>query len=454
MPQDTVTVQAEIYDHGTGEYLCFALPPVYADNPVLEAAGKNVHNIALRDHQGNPCTCSIDSMQIGPQKNGIITFAQERFPVTLEYDVTFNYVDTVWMPPPYIGEIGGYCPGHYLFAVPVLNPELVNIWRDQIDISVVYDVTEGISFSGDNRLKATFSNSYELLFSTFALGGEKLLGGEWGGQEFQIVSLSPDIVLSLPFSTTVENTVENLLSDMTGSFGTLGWPITAILGVVEGGGIEGYHAFAVMRPDPDDTLGVFNMVLTHEILHSWIGIRTGDREDPWFKEGITNYLGFLIAKRNNHCAQSYCESVLLKDIKDSSDVKTYALSDPSNRTFLFSEIDSRTELVYVKGAQVGMLLDRRLRDGPSGYSLDKVIGAFVRQYDGTAFYRSQWVDFMESMSGSQVDDIFEKYVDAPGGIPDSVLQDAYSWLADRGAFGSVAFIAKRRQVDAGLLFRY
>ncbi|MBD3346777.1 MAG: hypothetical protein GF401_17105 [Chitinivibrionales bacterium] len=449
MPQDSLRIVIEITDRAMMEdSLCFALPPVYADNPLLDETGNNVHNIIVYDSSGNTIGHTIDSMQIGPKKNGILTFEDIHAPVTVEYTVTFNYIDSAFMPPPYIGENTGYCAGHYLFAIPLASRELAHIWRDRRDISLDYVLGNAIHLRGDGPDNVEYSNAYELLFSTFALGGEELIWGTWGGQEFGIVSLSSEISLTASFVVSIENTVATLLSDITGSFMPLNHPLTAMLGVVEGGGIEGYHAFAVMRPDPDDTLGVFNMVLTHEILHSWIGVRVGDWEDPWFKEGITNYLGFLITKRNNYCSREYLESVLLKDLSDSPDVQDYALSDPSNRIWLFTGPDSRTELVYVKGAQVAMLLDRRLRRGPAGVSLDEIIGAFVAACDGRAFYRSEWVEFMESSAGSAVDDIFAEYVDKPGAIPDSVLQENYLWLGNHGAFGDFVLAKKRPCGDA------
>jgi predicted metalloprotease with PDZ domain len=126
----------------------------------------------------------------------------------------------------------------------------------------------------------------------------------------------------------------------------------------------------------------------------------------------------------------------LQDLSDIDDVCGHSLNDPVVRDSLYAPGRRFGDLAYTKGAQVSMLLDRATREASGGrVSLDRVVAATVRTFDGGAFYKPQYIECFRTMAGADVTEIFRDFVDAPGAIPDSVLRENYRWLCAAGAFG-------------------
>jgi hypothetical protein len=439
---DSLHIELQIQDWEGGDSVRLLAPPVYADNPVLEQTGNNFCNLQIEQLAGSPVVYSFDSVRVGLYNSLSVAFHREHLPVLVSYDIKFQYNDSTRMPVPRIGDQAGYLQGNYLFMIPYKSTETVDIWRDNFQIIVRYLPGASVPFNGDPTSQSYYRNSYELMFSNCALGGTLQIQGLSGGQAFRFVGLSQNDSISLSLYQSTADNMGLLLEDISPIFGIIREaPITVIFGVNSAGGLEGMYSFSMRDPRENDSLGATNMIMAHEILHSWIGVRVGDYDDPWWKEGTTNYLGFLIAKRNNLITQAYLDSCLLADLSLDSNVAVYSLSDATVRDHLFNRSrpgDWMLNLVYTKGAQVNMLLDRRIRSASLNLtSLDKVLGSFVSLYDGTAFTRNEYLTYIRENSGAEVGDLFQEYVDKSGAIPDSVLLDNYIWLAQTGAFGEV-----------------
>lgn len=442
MPTDTVRVTVRINRWESGDSVRMIAPPMYADNPMPPQSGRNVHNITLRDESGAAVAFSADSMQFGLYRSLVLT-APIRLPMTLEYDVTFGYQPWYGLPLPYVGERGGYLQGTYLFAAPYDGTGgLAHIWRRPWDMHLEYELGDSLYLRGDPSDGAGIRNVYELFFSTSVLGGDVVISGSGGVQDFQFVNIQ-DTTYGDSMLTAIESGFADIMSDVTGLFGSLGGrPMTVIMGVNKGGGLEGMYAFSIYNPSAADVDGLFHVVAAHEAIHSWIGVRVGDYDDPWWKEGTTNYLGFVVAARNGLCSRRLLEQTMLADLGDSADVRQFALSDAAVRSRLFAPENDMVDLVYVKGAQVCMLMDRRIREA-SGWSLglDDVLGAFAREYDGAAFSRGAYLSYISSSTGADLTQLFARYVDSSGAIADSVLSAELAALYAAGVFERAYTIA-------------
>jgi len=105
-------------------------------------------------------------------------------------------------------------------------------------------------------------------------------------------------------------------------------------------------------------------------------------------------------------------------------------------------------LVYTKGAQVCMLMDRLIRDSSEGATaLDAVTGKLTQLFDGSAFSRQELLALIARESGADVSGIFAAYVDSPRTIPADTLAENYAALAAMGAFDGPA--AAKQGVTAG-----
>ncbi len=437
MPLDTVHVEVLVERWHAGDTVRFLLPPVYADNPFPEQTGANVHNVVLRDTSGVPLMFAQDTVGIGGFDTRMV-LASADLPIRMEYDVTFQYAARDdGLPLPYVGDSEGYLQGTFLYAVPVSSDlALTSIWRSPWSIGVEYELGEGVELYGDPVDSARFENAYELLFSTSALGGEVLVDNENANLPFRIVNLL-DTLYDQTTLDRLESGFGVVVDDVAGVFGRLGeWPYTVILGVNGNGGLEGMHAFSIVNPTDEDSNGVWNMIAAHELIHAWVGVRVGDYDDPWWKEATTNYLGYVVAARNGLCPDALVEGVLLKDLRDSSDVINYALSNSFVRKELFSPTDDLIDLVYIKGAQVCMIMDLEIRKASDGAtSLDSVVGRFTRLYTGSAFTREEYLTFIRNESGADLSPHFAEYVDRAGHLEDSLLRPTYMQLGEMGAFG-------------------
>jgi predicted metalloprotease with PDZ domain len=248
----------------------------------------------------------------------------------------------------------------------------------------------------------------------------------------------PDTVYSAATRQLIADDFAPILADAAGLFGALDAPLNVLLGVNRGGGLEGMYAFSLFSPFDNDSFGWFNTVASHEAVHSWVGVRVGEYDDPWWKEATTNFLGVLIAARQGKCRRAMVNLHFLADLTDSADVRDWPLSSPRVRTHLFAPDSDMTDLVYGKGCQVNMLLDLRIRQASGGAtSLDRLLGEFVRQFDGRAFHRQEYVSFLEARSGADISALFATWVDQPGAIPQATLFASLDSLIARGAFGQL-----------------
>ncbi|MBD3241870.1 MAG: hypothetical protein GF331_14875, partial [Chitinivibrionales bacterium] len=245
MPADTVHVTLEISRWEHGDSVRLISPPMYADNPMLLQSRPNVHRIRLRDESGAAVAFTTDSMQFGLYRSMVIAAAID-LPLTLEYDVTFGY-ETWWgLPLPHVDERGGYLQGTYLFMAPYDGtPELAHIWRRPWNMRLEYALDETVSLRGDPVDGADIPNVYALLFSTSALGGEIVISGSGGGQDFVFVNIQ-DTTYGDSVLRAIESGFTEIMADVTGLFGGFDeHPMTVIMGVNKGGGLEGMYAFSI-----------------------------------------------------------------------------------------------------------------------------------------------------------------------------------------------------------------
>ena len=141
---DPLHISLQVYKPESGDSIRLLAPPIYADNPWLEQTAPNFHNLSVIDATNRPIGYVTDSIAVGLYKSLSISFPICDSIITIEYEVTFNYVDTVNMPVPYIDNESGYWQGSYIFLIPYNSTDIVDIWRSSFNISVSYNITSNI----------------------------------------------------------------------------------------------------------------------------------------------------------------------------------------------------------------------------------------------------------------------------------------------------------------------
>ncbi len=446
MNQDSIFISLRIPEWKCVDSVHLLAPPVYSDNPHLTQTGRNFFLVSATNKSGDQISIIEDSCEVGIFNSLSLSFSADQCPATINYYIKFQYKQHQYMPLPNIDDNSGYLQGSYMFLIPHRSKQTVDIWRDTVfSLQVKYNLGSNVSLIGDPD-SVVFKSPYQLMFSksvlfyTSAAGNQVLYNGEGSGQPFRFVNIS----FSTPFpqdliDKTGRDFIE-ILKDLTPLFGTAyEVPYTIITGINDVIGFEGTYAFCLRNLKWEDTADVA-MIMAHEYIHLWIGIFVGDYDDPWWKEGTTTYLGLLVPKRNNLCSYQYIKGWLVKDLSNVEHINEYIISSPYVRSLLYQGqlAPNLGGIVYEKGAHINMLLDRYIREvSGNKTSLIEILAEFVYQFSGRAFHRGEYISFLNQHSGGDVQDIFDIYVDSPGAVPLSVLEENFNALAHMGAFGEI-----------------
>ncbi|MBD3317847.1 MAG: hypothetical protein GF344_18845 [Chitinivibrionales bacterium] len=416
--------------------ISLVLPFVYADNPVDSMTGPIVPEFSVSDADGNEVHTFIETRWIGPAQSKILTVpAGLSYPLTLTYRPKVNRVKNLdgdsSLPSVFLTEREGFLLGSHLFAVPY-ESTLPALWRTRRTIKLTVELGENISIAGVPIGTTYYSNAYALLFVQPSFDTELLTTGNGGGLSYEFHSFSG----YRPPSQILQRTANDfavILDSLIPIYGALGGMQTyPVFFRNEWGGLEGTHSFTCFYPD-FRSRGIVAMVLAHELIHDAVGIQCGDYDDPWWKEGVTNYLGWASATRLGLAEKEECYEDLIGIYDSSIFVARYA---PSSRALRYNIFTDGVAVAYGKGAQIAMCMDLAVRRATGNTRrLDETIAALCRAYEHGAFTQNQMVAHFRAYTGADIAPILTEYADKAGAIPQTVLDSTFTTLDSLGAFG-------------------
>jgi len=432
---DTIHVSATVTPDDRRGPVQILFPPFDADNPVITFRGNNIHNLKLTD-------ASIDdSLRMEPWlgdsvQSLLVNSAAASF--SIDYDVTFPYdpngsptLKTI-LPGKY-GAAEGYFQGNYVFCVPAYGATKALWWRRSIDCRVSLAKPVAGTVHGVPTQPFPCYTIYELFFLQWAISDRVTDCGSFG-QGASIVVLSaneppPDVPSLICEDLTVID------SFCHGVFPQLLAPRTVIL-QDSGDGMEGTFSFYMINRQGNDYTSYSRPITAHEGLHAWIGIRCGDLDDPWWKEGTASYFGRVLGV-NLGFPKDTVRPTIVKDLKGNPMIEQRAMSDPFVRDHLYDK-DANVNcaaLVYDKGGQTCMILDKIIR-GATGNTatLFSKTGELCTRYDHTGFSRGQFKALLEENTGLDLTGFFASYVDGVGVIDTATLASAWRFVDSCGAF--------------------
>lgn len=408
-------------------------PPFDADNPVLTLSGSNIHNLRVSAAaQNGPLGFSAwaqDSLQ-----SILVSSSGPSF--TIDYDVTFPYgpngserLKTI-LPGRY-GQGDGYYQGNYVFCVPEYGTTKTSLWRAAAEAQVSIEAPAAKKAFGVPSGGFTCSTVYELFFAQWALASD---APQCGGSLTYLVTLSshqpePQLV------SIVCNDVSATEAMYAPFFPGMAYP-RAVIFQDSGSGMEGLFSFYLYNWTAEAYGNSFRFVVPHEMLHGWVGIRTGELDDPWWKEGTAQYLGLVLASALGF-SKDTLRSMLVKDLSENLMVRSHGLSEPYVRDHIYDRDTglSCATLVYQKGAQANMVLDKMLREATRNtVTLLSKTGVLCGRYDHGAFSRAQFKSCLESGTGIDLAGFFSRCVDTAGALDTAVLASTFAWLDSCGAF--------------------
>jgi hypothetical protein len=433
---DSLHIEVKVTSNNLNGIDRILFPPFDADNPELVLKGNNIHNLKISGARLldtlNFCLHAKDSIQA-------ITVIVNNPTYTIEYDITFPYLPSLCMRsllPGALSSSGWYCQGNYIFCIPDYCESKTSFWRKNINAFIEFIPLDDKKIYGIPSYQFKVNTVYELLFIQIAISDDVFSCRQ---NLVNIVNLS---------ANSYENSFANILcEDITklnnifqNVFKGINFPFTIIL-QDSGSGMEGTYSFYMQNWTSMQYLNSFRSVTAHEALHLWIGIRTGDFEDPWWKEATAAYLGFLLGT-NIGFPKDSVRKELIRDISKNSIVQSKALSDPNVREFLFDPDTNKNAilLVYVKGAQVNMILDQILRKATNNtITLLSKTGELCREFEHKAFTREELKSFLEKNTNLDLSEFFYKYIDSPGSLDTSFLAEVYDFLVSAGAFENIIY---------------
>lgn len=437
-----ISVRIDAWPAGTPKV--FQGPVYYPDNPVGPVPGLHASDLDVRDARGRRLT-GRDSAHIDPAEGNLIVLPEAARSFSYAVDLAPSDPDRFGLPVPGLAPGVDAIDGAYFFVLPALGEGVAAHWRAPVRISL--DIAApGRTLAGSDAHR-DLDAPYELMFLRAALDPIRTQTTLIRGHRLTIYATS-DTAFDMPllsemFSYDIRAVEDSLLPIPTYDYFLGQFPVFS--GIE---GIQGYWFKADGYALPQ--------IHTHELIHTFVGVYHGDLDDPWWKEGLTNYLGLLLPLQAGFIADSIFAATALADLGDKPAVRDVALSSPVVRTRLFVPLDSAwkdvpdpmgfPDLVYTKGAQASMIIDRWILEHSGGRKSDyDLVRALVRL--GPGFTRPQLVEAVSALAGSPSEAFLVPLLDRPGAFSADSLRATYVALRTLRRFGPWGGKAPVRGVD-------
>lgn len=410
-------------------------PLYHPDNPVMPVRGLTAADLVVKDGQGL-ILAARDTVLSFPNLDGnFITLPRSAHTVSYQVDLDPEDDSRFGLPVPAAGEGVSLIDGAYFFMLPLVGGDYATQWRSPVRLSLDFVAGEGNVLLGAEPSQ-TFVSNYELMFvrgvlnpltaSTFIMRGHEVTT--------YTTSFSP---LDLGLLNSLLERCIRVVEDSILPLPTYRYHVgeNPVFWGIEG--VQGYW----FRPEAANDV----IMHIHELVHTFVGVFHSEIEDPWWKEGVTSYVAELLAVQSGLWGDAaFAASMLhLRDTLPAA--MRYALASPHVRENLFRPLDSTFGdpgdpegffgLVYGKGSQAAMIMDRYLLEGSGGkYSIYDLIRELIRKH-GTGFRRPELVSAVDSLAGGRSEEFLAGLLDQASPLGADSLARTYVALRSMGRFG-------------------
>ncbi|HUI91781.1 MAG TPA: M1 family aminopeptidase [Chitinivibrionales bacterium] len=434
---DSLHVHAELRHFSGSDSVRILFPPFAADNPVIVLTKDNIQGLAVN---GTAVAKKLGGIPWDNDSVQQLSLPASLKDLTIDYEVTFPYAPSPspnynTMLPGRTGNMG-YYRGQYIFCLPRYASDDVGLWRHPVEAYVSVDGGGLGTVTGAGDARTALRSPYEILFLQFAVNGLDITCAPPLQSGLSIISLSSNAVPA-PFSAVTCSTFSAVDRLCLGCFPPHESQKSVFI-VDSGSGLEGTYSFFLRYTAGADPIQWIPGIVAHECVHEWVGIRTGETGDPWWKEGTASYFGILLAyKLGMLTDRQQLRKLMTTDLSANVVTQTVSLSQPYVRQNLYAT-DTATNcigLVYEKGKQANMILDKLLRQASgSGQTLLSKTGVLCSRYDHKAFTRGQFVAVLQEGNSADIAGFFSRFVDSPGVLDTNLLISTFNWLDSAGAF--------------------
>lgn len=428
-------VEIRIRAWPAGRPKIFQAPVYYTDNPVIPVGGIKAGGITATDRRGNPVTAR-DTVSPGQSLDGNFIVLGDSA-TSLSYSVDLDPKDPgrFGIPMPGVGKGVDMIDGAYFFALPLLGGDIPSQWRTKARFNLEFRPAAGRELVGTDA-KLALSTNYELMFLRAAWNPLKTKTFTMRNHEVTLYVTSSDSIDLDRFGTLFESYIR-LVEDSLMPLPTYRYFAGEN---AQFWGIEGIQGYWFKKEAVD-----IPVVHMHELAHTFVGVYHGEHDDPWWKEGVTDYLGLLLSIQAGFIGDTAFAAEILNSYDNLVSVKTHALSSPYIRNHLFARLDSAYQmpfvaenflgLIYGKGGQAAMILDRYLLEKSGGKSsIYDLVRAMTLRH-GSAFRRSDLVSEIDRLAGGSSAVFLGDLLDQAKPLGRDSLAHTYRALRSIGRFG-------------------
>ncbi len=337
------------------------------------------------------------------------------------------------IPMPRIGAETDLMDGAYFFVLPLVGRDYASQWRTPLKIRLYFH-NSGRQLVGTDPV-VSFDNNYELMFVRAVYDPLSSNTFSMRNHDVTTYSTSPDSVNTTAFNGLLEKCIL-LVEDSILPFPLHHYYVgeNPVFWGIEGS--QGYWVRAAAQ--------IYPAVQVHELVHTFVGIYGGEYEDPWYKEGMTDYIGNLLPFQTGLISiANFVDDMLW--VRDSVPaVGSFSLSDPYVRTHLFMPLDSGyidqnnpvnfVQLVYGKGAQVSMILDRFILERSNRkYSVFSLVRDLKQRFS-PAFHRRDLVQLVGEYTHEDASEFLTSLLDRASPISKDSLDHTFAALQALGRF--------------------
>ncbi len=432
---DGARVDVRIRSWPDGEPKLFQAPVFYSDNPAYPLKGLTAADLTVRDRRGNRLTAR-DTILSGLFLDGnFIVLPDSAHAISYRVDLDPRDAERFGAPIPGTGKGVDLIDGAYFFILPLLGRDFPSQWRTPARYTVEFTPVAGRTLTGSDT-RIALSTNYELMFVRAAYGALKAKTFPMRNHEVTVYSTSSASLDMDAFAALLGKCialVEDSLLPLP-TYRYFAGENPQFWGIE---GVQGYWFKSEAQALP--------VVHVHELAHTFVGIYHSDYDDPWWKEGVTNYLGLLLSLQGGLIGDTAFagDMLILRDSLPA--VRQHGLASAYVRNHLFPALDSAfnepyvpenfTGLVYGKGGQAAMILDRYLLERSGGKaSLFDLIRALIRGH-GSAFHRADLIASVDALTGGGSAEFLGSLLDRAAPLGADSVVSTYRAMRSLGRFG-------------------
>ena len=345
--------------------------------------------------------------------------------VTVQYEVELNITSRMSYVPEYISYVGedyGVLDGYALFMMP---NNLRTTGKAEVNLSLPAGWHSITPWKETGNSSFVAGSVDEVVDSVFCIGEFQYAMSQLGEHEIYAVLSGADED-SLDLEQKADEMVE-IFRDYVMRFGD--FPFKRYLGIFTGPTSDdkcihgSAHGTGFTGP-----LYVDHTFMAHEAFHVWNGGITTQKSDyeVWFKEGFTQYYGYLTPYRIGiynrgqllrHLGRDY--GAYLRKYGTKDDMPLTRVREKTARREGFEQPSSaRAWIMYYKGALVASLMDGEIRRRTNGRkSLDDLMYYMFQEFRERQYSSEDVLEALNTVTQQDFSQFFSDFVYGKARLP-------------------------------------